>query len=173
MGQEKVIHPDNVVHPMVKCFGKTFFGAALLVMLSVSCSKNVVFDDVARISDEGWQAGQKYTFQVPVSDTLAAYDILIHSRNKSSYEFSNLWLFIETIAPSGESMRDTTQIILADETGHWLGHGLSSVNTMLTPYKTNIRFPYRGIYVFEIRQGMRKEMLEDIIDIGLRVQITE
>jgi gliding motility-associated lipoprotein GldH len=66
-------------------------------------------------------------------------------------------------------MTDTIEFFLADPTGKWLGSGLGSVNSMLLPYRTNIKFPQRGIYTFEFKQGMRQEELKGIMDVGLRI----
>lgn len=142
----------------------------LISLFILSCNSNIIFDDIQKISSSGWKQDDLITFRVPVNDTTPAYNIYLHLRNTNNYEYSNLWLFITTIAPNGENMRDTTEFFLADPSGEWLGKGLGSVNTMLVPYKTNIRFPYRGIYTFEIQQGMRKEVLENILDIGIRIQ---
>ncbi len=139
-------------------------------LILISCTGNLLFDDVEKIDPNGWKAGDMLTFKAPVSDTSSSYNIFLHIRNSNDYEYSNLWLFITTTSPGGESMRDTVEFILADPSGQWLGRGLGAINTSLLPYKQNIRFPQRGIYTFELQQGMRKEVLENILDIGIRIQ---
>jgi len=67
-------------------------------------------------------------------------------------------------------VRDTVDIILADENGNWLGRGAASVFTMKYPYRTFVRFPVRGIYTFDIEQAMRVQDLKYISDIGLRIE---
>ncbi|HBH50006.1 MAG TPA: gliding motility lipoprotein GldH [Bacteroidales bacterium] len=141
------------------CFGAFF-----------SCSDARIFDDVRKFDNNEWNQNNTIEFVVNVPDTLTAYDIYVHIRNDNMYEYSNLWLFIETTSPVGVSMRDTVEFILADDSGHWLGKGLGSVNSLLIPYKLNIRFPNRGIYRFNLQQAMRKETVHGMKDIGLRVQ---
>ena len=68
------------------------------------------------------------------------------------------------------STRDTVEIILADEHGKWQGKGAASVFTLYYPYQTNIRFPLRGIYTFDIEQAMWIKDLKHISDIGLRIE---
>jgi gliding motility-associated lipoprotein GldH len=79
-------------------------------------------------------------------------------------------LFITTSSPGNETVHDTIEFILSDAEGHWLGKGLGSVNSMLVPYKRNIKFHYMGIYTFGIQQGMRQDDLRGIVDIGMRIQ---
>ncbi|MBN1117142.1 MAG: gliding motility lipoprotein GldH [Bacteroidales bacterium] len=147
-----------------------YFSATAVFFFLIACTGNVAYDDVQKVDKEGWQAGDVFSFNVPVADTASAFDILIHIRNNNNYEYSNLWLFIDTKAPNGNHMRDTVEFILADPSGKWLGKGLGAINTMLIPYKPNIKFPNSGIYIFDIQQGMRKETLENIMDVGVRVQ---
>lgn len=142
----------------------------ILFLTLTSCTGNVMFDDVQKINPDGWNANEKITFQAPVNDISNSYNIYLHIRNSNDFEYSNLWLFITTISPGDISMTDTVEFILADPSGQWLGSGLGSINTSLIPYKQNIRFPQRGIYTFEIRQGMRKELLDNIMDIGIRIE---
>lgn len=144
----------------------------VLVLLS-SCNQNQAFDEVVAVPVDGWASSDTLRFNVAISDTSAVYDVLLHIRNKKTYGYSNLWLFIETTAPNGQVMSDTLEIILADNTGKWLGKGVGNVNTLLSPYITQVSFRYRGIYTFAITQGMRNTMLENILNVGLRIDYYE
>ncbi len=66
-------------------------------------------------------------------------------------------------------MTDTLNFRLADDRGRWLGRGIGDLYFIRLPYKQDILFPYKGIYRFEIVQGMRTD-LEGIRDVGLRVE---
>ncbi len=143
-----------------------FFSALFLF----SCTQEKVFDEVKPIPKTGWEDKEKVMFTVPVTDTSLVYDIWVHVRNSTDYEFSNLWMFINTVAPNGDSMTDTVEFILADPSGKWLGSGLGAINSMLVSYKNNIRFPFRGIYTFEFKQAMRREQLSGILDVGMRIE---
>jgi len=153
-------------------------GIKLLLLLAVialgmACSESRIYDNLETFEEDIWNANDIIRFDVAVNDTALAYDLLVHLRNTGDYQYSNLWLFVETKAPSGAVMRDTVEFILADNSGVWLGNGISSVKSMLVPYKLNIRFPYRGIYTFGFQQGMRDEELSGIKNIGLRIQERE
>ena len=67
-------------------------------------------------------------------------------------------------------LRDTTEIILADDHGKWLGKGSASMYTLVLSLSENIRFPLRGIYQFDIEQAMWIKDLKHISDIGLRIE---
>ncbi len=152
---------------MVKLKFFLFIG---IVVVASCISGDILFDEVKEIETTSWNADDEISFSVPVNDTTASYNIYLHVRNNTSYEYSNLWMFIKTTAPGGQSITDTVEFYLADDAGHWLGRGLGSINTMLLPYKANIKFPNRGIYTFDLKQGMRKEELNNILDVGIRIQ---
>lgn len=142
----------------------------VVILFALSCTHERLFDKTVKLPSEGWAADNSYRFNVNVADTSVFYDVNIHLRNTAQYKYSNLWLFIETTAPNGNSLRDTVEFMLADESGRWLGMGLGNINTMKLPYLQNIRFPYRGIYEFTIIQAMRSDPLENILDVGLHIK---
>lgn len=151
-------------------FLRSAFYLLLLIFVLAACDQQPLYEKVNAIPTDGWKVDNKLTFQFPISDTLHDYDIFFHVRNFQNYSYSNLWLFIEITAPNQYIQRDTFEIMLADETGRWLGKGIGNINSMLIPYQKQINFPYRGIYTLTVQQGMREELLEDILDLGIRVQ---
>ena len=77
---------------------------------------------------------------------------------------------MNTYAPNGSVLTDTLEIILADETGRWMGKGIGNVNEMQVPYKQNVFFINRGIFKVSIQHAMRDSTLSGILDIGFRLQ---
>ena len=144
--------------------------AFCIAILLVACKGNYVFDKVVEIENGSWHADEPFAFNFTISDTLLSYDVLFHLRNNSNYQYSNIWFFIETSSPNGVVLKDTVEYQLADASGQWLGSGLGDINSMLLAYKTNIRFPLRGVYTLKVKQAMREEELKNIIDLGLRIK---
>jgi gliding motility-associated lipoprotein GldH len=142
----------------------------LVLIIVLACDKKRVYDNVISLPSKGWETTNLIKFDIPVTDITKAYDIFIHFRNNGSYQYSNIWLFIETVSPNDNSLRDTFEIRLADDSGRWLGKGIGDINEMLVPYKQNILFPNRGVYLVTIQQAMREQTLEHVFDIGIRLQ---
>ena len=150
---------------------KPYFYILLVTIISVtSCDPSRVFEDNIRIPDGVWEQDNIIRFDLMVEDTISAYNLYVNVRNASLYPMSNLYLFIRTTAPSGHSILDTVEVILADERGKWLGSGLGDIWDLQQAYKQNIRFAQRGEYTFEYEQAMRVERLPFILDVGLRVE---
>ncbi len=143
---------------------------AFLCLLLLSCDKNRVFDQNIKIPGSIWNKENIIQFKVNISDTVSSHNIYINLRNGSKYTYSNIFLFISTHAPNGVSIRDTFEITLADAKGNWLGKGIGNAFSNQVLYLKNIRFPFRGIYVFDIEQAMWNAKLAHITDVGLRIE---
>ena len=148
-----------------------FTGLLTIICLSLlSCDKNRVFDQNIKIPTSVWNKKNIIHFNVNISDTISSHNIYIILRNGNQYQYSNIFMFITTHAPNGVSVKDTFEITLADVRGKWLGRGIGSAMSNQVLYLRNIRFPFRGIYVFDIEQAMWNVELAHIIDVGLRVE---
>lgn len=155
--------------------GKAFrmMAAAATVIASMavcSCQSGVAYDEYVSIAKTGWDKDTLAVFRTDMSDSTDVYDIMVQVRNDNSYAYSNLWLFIDVIAPDGVSRRDTLECILARTDGSWLGSGWGSLYNETCPYMTTVKFSKPGPYTFRITQGMRADELAGIHDIGLLIQ---
>ncbi len=118
---------------------------------------------------ETWKLPDTPTFEVPISDTSNSNNVIFTIRNGSSYPFRNIFLFVTTTSPDGKAITDTLQYNLADEKGKWYGKGFGDIHELNLPYKSNVYFPRKGIYVFKIQHGMRIENLKGVYDVGLKI----
>jgi gliding motility-associated lipoprotein GldH len=141
-----------------------------LLIILVSCMGGSVYHENLSLKAGKWNAGDSLVFNALIKDTLQPHAIYISLRNKGSYGFSNFYAFITTHAPSGSSRTDTFEFALADRRGKWLGHGFGDLWQSTRPFKIGIRFPHTGIYTFIVKQGMRVENLEGIMDFGIRIE---
>ena len=144
-----------------------------LFILFFSCDPSRIYERNIKIPEGVWDHNQPVQFEVAISDTITPYNLYINVRNSGMYPMQNLYLFITTTAPSGHSVKDTVQIMLADNKGEWLGKGLGDIWDLQRPYKKNVRFAQTGKYMFEFEQAMRLEKLPFILDVGLRIEKTE
>ncbi len=139
------------------------------VLLMVSCNGGDLYNRTVVIPERGWYKNEGVRFDVFIGDTLANYDFYISLRNTIDYRYSNLYIFLNTMMPNGNKTRDTLEIILADDTGKWLGKGWGSVKENDVLLRKNLRFPRKGDYRFLIQQAMRTDTLKGITDVGLRI----
>lgn len=122
------------------------------------------------VPEKGWFKDSTITFEVPIEDTLADYQIVWHLRNNDDYEFSNIFLFRSVNSDRGGEFGDTAEFVLADAYGKWLGKGVGELKTNTWPFKDGIlRFNRSGNYIFTLQQAMRVDHLIGVEDVGLGV----
>ncbi len=136
-----------------------------------SCDSGRIYESNVPIPRDGWSRNEHARFEVEITDTISPCNIYVNVRNNSKFKSMELWLFVDTYAPVGNTQRDTLKIMLADYRGKWLGHGLGDKYDNRILFHKNVRFPSSGTYVFEYEQAMREEPLIGIDDIGLRIEL--
>lgn len=144
--------------------------AMLILIFTISCNRDIVYEQYAEITDNLWDTDDIKQFDVPIQDTLHAFDVFIMLRNNGQYPWRNIHMFVSTTSPLQQQVKDSVEYYLADEMGKWKGSGWGNIFTHRLPYRLNVKFPYKGIYRFEIQHGMRNEELPGIMDVGILVK---
>lgn len=144
---------------------------ALCFISLAACDRNRVYEDSQQLP-KSWDKDSLARFEVPIEDSLSVNSVYITVRNASEYPYSNLYLFVTTVAPSGAYVTDTLECILADDSGKWLGKGFAKYWDHRFPMRKNVKFPEKGKYTISVQQGMRDENLVGIHDVGVRIEKT-
>ena len=122
------------------------------------------------IDPSGWSKDSCAVFNFQVDKNYLNYNILIDVRNRGDYPNSNLWLFVDVMAPDSTVIRDTVEYQLALPNGKWTGKGTGGLYTNQFPFRTNVFFPSPGKYTVSVTHAMRTDPLIGISDIGLAVK---
>ena len=156
----------------MKSFLFTFLTGIVILFLS-SCDKNKIFDNYKSIPISGWEKDSLVTFNFNIESTNQKHNLYLNIRNKTSYNYRNLWLFIDIIEPDGAAKKDTVEINIASPTGEWLGDGFGELKTRVSIFRRNATFSKTGVHTIKIQQGMRENNLKGISDIGFMIEKTE
>jgi gliding motility-associated lipoprotein GldH len=140
------------------------------VLLLTSCDRDRYFEENKPIEKGRWNSNDMARFEVQIADTITRYDFYLNLRNSMDYPYSNIFLFLHTIGPSGMKAQDTLECQLADYTGKWLGSGSGSLRFNRFLIQKGAGFHQKGRYVFEIEQAMRVKELKGITDVGIRIE---
>jgi gliding motility-associated lipoprotein GldH len=144
--------------------------AAIIALCLCACDASRVYERYCTMPIEGWHKDSCAVFDVYVSDTTTLNSLYVDLRHTSSYPFCNIYLFVKATAPSGAATCDTVEYMLADPYGRWYGKGFSSVIDNRLAFRKLVRFPRSGAYRFEVRQGMRTDVLPHVLNVGLRIE---
>ncbi len=140
------------------------------VLFLTSCDTNRYYEQNVEIVNELWKSGESAEFVVDIMDTTSLFNFYVNVRNTNEYPFANLYVFIESTFPDELVARDTVELQLANLDGKWLGSGSGKYKYNKFILRKAMRFVQQGSYTFKIEQGMRKEQLDGISDIGIRLE---
>lgn len=143
----------------------------MLSVLLFSCGEQPLYEKVYSFTDRSWTLDQKPEFKLEVVDTTTVYDITLTLRTTTDYKYSNLWIFLKTTLPDGQSERKPFQIRIANEDGSWVGRKTGSVVETSLDFPAR-KLPMKGEYAFTVEQAITQSSIDEVLDIGLRVKET-
>ena len=147
-----------------------FIASLLLVFVLSSCGNEVLIDRNVEFESKQWNAGDFFVTDFVAQDTINNYNFFVTLRNTDEYPYQNLFVFLKTSFPNGKTKLDTINCPLADPRGKWLGKGFSGVYDNRVLYIARKRFPLEGEYSISIEHAMRDDVLEGILDVGVRIE---
>lgn len=149
---------------------KNTFYLALICLFFASCEMSL-YNKFEQIEKREWYIKDTISFKFKILEP-DNYTINFHTRHTKEYNYNNLWVKIIQDFPN-EKM-DTSylyQTIVADPiSGRWLGECTSNYCTTSTPIMENIALTDTGYYKISIVQYMRTNPLEEISDVGIKVE---
>jgi gliding motility-associated lipoprotein GldH len=143
--------------------------AACSLWLS-SCQTIDLYERVVSIPQQEWKSSFKPQFNFVIKDTQTRYDIYVLLRHNEKYEFNNIWISLTYQLKGQQPVTGQYELPLANNEG-WIGSAMDDL------YEHRIRItPPEGItlnggeYSFTIGQIMRKDPLENVLNVGLRIE---
>ena len=122
------------------------------------------------VDESGWRSTDTIELSFTINEPLDRFNGSIDLRHNGDYPYSNLYLFIDITYPNNKHRIDTLECVLADNRGRWYGSGLGDMVSHRIEYLDEIQFPLEGDYQMRITHGMRMDPLEEITDLGLRLE---
>lgn len=138
-------------------------------LLLLSCGDKPMYEEVVSFDNREWKLDVKPEYTVEVKDASKVYDFTLSLRTTTDYQYSNLWVFMKTITPDGTVAREPFEIVITNDDGSWVGEKSGSVVT--TPlYFRSRKLPIKGKYTFVIEQGITESKVDEVLDLGFRVE---
>lgn len=145
-----------------------------ILSLFTACSNNHYYEENAPIPNGKWNVSQAVVFSAHINDINSFYNLKININHKNNYAYNNLWLFIKTTSPSGKMQIDTLNCLLTDYEHYWVGKCQKDNCKLTVNFADSVKFVEPGLYEFEIIQGLRQNVVQNISEIGFIIdQITE
>jgi gliding motility-associated lipoprotein GldH len=142
----------------------------LIVFTGFGCRQLDVFEQLKSFPAHSWNTTDSCQFTFRITDTIARYHIYAIIRHEDAYHYNNIWLEVNTRAPGDTVKKQSVMLTLGENKKGWLGTGMGDV------YEHRIRITRlpvqlkKGDYVFVLRQIMREDPLQSVLQAGLRVE---
>ena len=144
----------------------------LLVALSLqftACTTIDLYEKSTVIPGHSWSSGFKPSFTFTIKDTAVPYRVFLVLRHTEKYNFNNIWINLYS-QPPGDSMHKAAfELQLATIEAGWLASGMDDIYEHRIKL-TDPQFWKAGQYHFKIEQIMREDPLENVLNVGLRVE---
>lgn len=152
---------------------KTLLIISLLLAL-YSCNTIDLYEKSVAVPGHSWKSSFKPTFNFTIRDTSSPYSLYLVLRHNDKYDFNNIYLNLYVKRPGVDSMQAAQyDLTLANNETGWQASGMDDIyehRISLTPANQPVYFKKSGNYVFKIEQIMREDPLNNVLDVGLRIE---
>ncbi len=134
-----------------------------------SCNTIDVYEKTAAIPHHEWSSKNALPFTFVAKDTLAYYNVYLVLRHDESYHFNNIWIDFSATFPGKKLQTRRLNLTLTNTKG-WLGTSMDDIIEQRILLFSKPSRMAAGTYTFSIRQVMREDPLENILNAGIRVE---
>lgn len=141
----------------------------VLLVAALSCNTIDVYEKTKIFPSHNWVAAEKPTFAFEIKDTAVLYNIFLVIRHHDAYRYNNIWIDVSMKGPS-DTLQVKREFILGNNAQGWLGSGMDDIFEHRIPFNNKPTALKKGTYTFQLEQAMREDPLQEILNVGIRVQ---
>lgn len=145
-----------------------------LCCLLLSCTTGDLYEKVVSVPRHEWKSSYKPRFTFNITDTAVPYRLFVVFRHSEQYQYNNVWIKLGIQSPDSARMSEVQyELPLATNENGWLASGLDDLyehRIALTPASGSFYFRKPGTYTFVMEQLMREDPLQEVYNVGLRVE---
>jgi gliding motility-associated lipoprotein GldH len=152
---------------------KNWLIAISLWLAAFSCTTIDIYEKTVAIPGHAWKSSFKPSFTFTIKDTSIAYQLFIVLRHNEKYNYNNIYINLYVQRPGIDSTQKIQLPLTLATSEGWLGSGMDDIyehRIQLTPQGEDFYFKKAGNYTFIIEQIMREDPLENVLNVGLRIE---
>ncbi|MFM7645308.1 MAG: gliding motility lipoprotein GldH [Sphingomonadales bacterium] len=140
-----------------------------------SCHPLSLYEKSVPIPQQKWQGHYVPVFDFNITDTTARYDVALVLRHRDRYHYNNIWLRIAVTDPQGKVHSFDTDLLLGTNESGWLGAGMDDIyehriSLLQQLLEKNISLRQAGTYRFSVTHLMREDPLQEVMNVGIRIE---
>ena len=136
-----------------------------------SCTTVDVYERSLPVPGHAWYNSFRPTFDFTIKDTSSPYQSFLILRHNEKYHFSNIYVNISIEKPGQDSVQKfQLDLPLAGKDGKWLATGMDDIYEHRIGLFERPQYFKAGHYKFTVEQIMRENPLQNVYDVGIRVE---
>lgn len=141
----------------------------------ISCTNSRVFERNIELPNKVWQADSVLNISFDIKDVKKSYNLYYNLRNTIAYPYHNIYVNYSLEDTLGHKLRSNlvSTNLFDPKSGRPLGSGLGDIFDHQILLLENYTFEKPGNYNFKIQQYMRKDSLQEILAVGVRLEHPE
>jgi len=148
-----------------------FFLLVLIALQSafLSCTPIDLYEKNIQLPDHEWKSSFKPEFSFTIKDTNAVYQVYFIFRHTEKYNFNNIWINLYSQPPGDTLHKARYELQLATNEKGWLATGMDDIYEHRIKLTSDIKLK-AGDYKFRLENIMREDPLQNVLNVGLRVE---
>ena len=159
---------------LLKTSFRTLYFIFLTSYIISSCTSIDLYEKNVTIPGHAWKNSFKPSFTFIIKDTSIPYRLFLVLRHNDKYNYDNIYINLYAKQPEQDSFQKVRfDLPLATTDKGWLGSGMDDIyehRIPLTAQDQQLYFRKKGSYTFIIEQIMREDPLENVLNVGLRIE---
>lgn len=132
------------------------------------CTSIDLYEKDVTIPGFSWKNSFRPEFTFTIKDTTAPYQLFLVLRHNERYNYNNIWINLYS-QPPGDSVHKAPFELSLATNEKWLATGMDDIYEHRIKL-TEPQYLRAGVYHFSIEQIMREDPLENVMNVGLRVE---
>ncbi len=154
-----------------------------------SCEQSAMYERSYSFKKNTWEQNVKPRFTFTIKEITKEHVFVMTLRTTTDYKYSNLWVFLNTKNPKGETTREPVEIAIANSDGSWIGKKTGTVvETEVVfirskegqfevferpgnpPRMLKCSLRESGKYTFVVEQGITQTVMDEVLDLTFLVE---
>jgi len=160
--------PSRIYLCMMKLLKIYFIFIVLCSLCLASCTSIDLYEKNVTIPGFKWKSSYKPEFTFEIRDTSVRYQLFLVLRHTEKYNYNNIWINLYS-QPPGDTLHKASFELQLATNEKWLGTGMDDIYEHRVKL-TDPQYFKAGIYHFKVEQIMREDPLENVMNVGIRVE---
>jgi len=148
----------------------------LALLALISCDQSRIYEQNVDFKEKSWVVSEQPRFEFEIKDHTRNYNLYYTVRNSLNFPFSRMFVTYTLQDSTGNNLKKelVSEFLFDQKTGEPFGSsGIGDLYDHRFPLLKNYHFDRPGKYAITLEQFNRRDTLEGVLAVGVRVEHTQ